>query len=185
MIEEDGVSGVTSNPTIFEKAIGSERIYDNDLHFLVDTGMDVPEIYESLVVPDIRDAADLLMPTYEKTAGADGYVSLEVSPTLAYDMNETMVEARRLYDLVNRDNLMIKVPATPEGLVAVRELIGSGININVTLIFSLEQYRNVAEAYIEGMEKWVADGGHPRKVASVASFFVSRVDTMVDERLQE
>jgi transaldolase/glucose-6-phosphate isomerase len=147
--------------------------------------MDVPEIYESLVVPDIRDAADLLMPTYEKTAGADGYVSLEVSPTLAYDMNETMVEARRLYDLVNRDNLMIKVPATPEGLVAVRELIGSGININVTLIFSLEQYRNVAEAYIEGMEKWVAEGGHPGKVASVASFFVSRVDTMVDERLQE
>src|SRR5271157_669078 len=185
MIEEDRVSGVTSNPTIFEKALGSERIYDNDLHFLVDTGMDVSGIYEHLVVPDIRDAADLLMPTYEKTAGADGYVSLEVSPTLAYDTNGTIVEARRLFDLVNRENLMIKVPATPEGLVAVRELIGSGININVTLIFSLEQYRNVAEAYIDGMEKWVAEGGHPRKVASVASFFVSRVDTMIDERLQE
>ncbi|MGO9570063.1 MAG: bifunctional transaldolase/phosoglucose isomerase [Desulfomonilaceae bacterium] len=185
MIEEDGVSGVTSNPTIFEKAIGSERIYDNDLHFLVDTGADVPAIYESLVVQDIRDAADLLMPTHEKTAGADGYVSLEVSPALAYDTNGTMAEVRRLFALVNRKNLMIKVPATPEGLFAVKELIGSGININITLIFSLEQYRNVAEAYIEGMEKWVSEGGDPRKVASVASFFVSRVDTMIDERLQE
>jgi transaldolase/glucose-6-phosphate isomerase len=185
MIMEDGVSGVTSNPTIFEKAIGSERIYDNDLHFLVDTGMDVQAIYENLVVQDIRCAADLLLPTYEKTAGADGYVSLEVSPALAYDTNGTITQARDLFTLVNRKNLMIKVPATPEGLVAVRELIGTGININVTLIFSLEQYRNVAEAYIEGMEKWVAEGGDPGKVASVASFFVSRVDTMIDERLQE
>ena len=185
MIEEDGVSGVTSNPTIFEKAIGNERIYDNDLHFLVDTGLDVPAIYEGLVVQDIRDAADLLMPTYEKTAGMDGYVSLEVSPELAYDTNGTEKEVRRLFASVNRENLMIKVPATPEGLVAVKELIGSGININITLIFSLEQYRNVAKAYIEGMENWVAEGGDPRKVASVASFFVSRVDTMIDERLQE
>ncbi len=185
MIEEDGVSGVTSNPTIFEKAIGGARIYDNDLHFLVDTGADVPAIYESLVVQDIRDAADLLMPTYEKTAGADGYVSLEVSPALAYDTNGTKAQVTHLFALVNRKNLMIKVPATPEGLVAVRELIGTGININITLIFSLEQYRNVARAYIEGMEKWVAQGGEPGKVASVASFFVSRVDTMIDERLQE
>jgi len=185
MIEEDGVSGVTSNPTIFEKAIGSERIYDNDLHVVVDTGLEVPEIYERLAVQDIQDAAGLLMPTYEKTAGADGFVSLEVSPALAYDTNGTIAQVRRLFALVDRQNLMIKVPGTPEGLVAVKELIGAGININITLIFSLDQYRNVAEAYIEGIEKWVAEGGDPGKVASVASFFVSRDDTMVDERLQE
>ncbi len=185
MIEEDGVSGVTSNPTIFEKALSNERVYDSDLHFLVDTGMDVPGIYEGLVVQDIRDAADLLKPTYEETARMDGYVSLEVSPGLAYDVNGTVEEARRLFAAVNRENVMIKVPATSDGLVAIKELIGSGININVTLIFSLEQYHKAAVAYVEGMEKWAADGGDPKKVASVASFFVSRVDTMIDERLQE
>jgi transaldolase/glucose-6-phosphate isomerase len=185
MIEEDGVSGVTSNPTIFEKAISSERIYDHDLHLLVDTGLEVPALYESLVTQDIRDAADLLMPTYEETGRADGYVSLEVSPALAYDSTGTTAEVRRLSTFVNRNNVMIKVPATPEGLVAVKELIGAGFNINVTLIFSLEQYYSTAMAYIGGMEKWIASGGDPRRVASVASFFVSRVDTMIDERLQE
>ncbi len=185
MIEEDGVSGVTSNPTIFEKALSNERVYDSDLHALVDIGLDVPAIYEGLVVQDICDAADLLRPTYEKSAGMDGYVSLEVSPELAYDTDQTEKEVRRLFASVNRENVMIKVPATWDGLMAVKELISSGININITLIFSLEQYHKAAMAYIEGMENWVADGGDPRKVASVASFFVSRVDTMIDERLQE
>ncbi len=185
MIEQDGISGVTSNPTIFEKAIGQERIYENDIHALVDDGMDANGIYESLAVVDIRDAADLLKPVYKATSGGDGYVSLEVSPSLAYDKSGTVTEVRRLFSIVDRRNLMIKVPATPQGIEAVRELIAAGININVTLIFSLEQYRNTATAYIEGIEEWIASGGEPNRVASVASFFVSRVDTLVDERLND
>lgn len=185
MIEQDGIRGVTSNPTIFEKAIGGSRIYDEDLHRLVDDGEDVYGIYESLVVRDIREAADLLLPTYEETAGADGYVSLEVSPELAYDGPGTLTQVKDLFCRVDRPNAMIKVPATPQGLAAVKDLIASGININVTLIFSLDQYRQAASAYVEGLEKLVASGGNPTRVASVASFFVSRVDTLVDERLRE
>ncbi|HMK35225.1 MAG TPA: bifunctional transaldolase/phosoglucose isomerase [Desulfomonilaceae bacterium] len=185
MIEEDGITGVTSNPTIFEKAIGAERTYDNDLHYLVDTGLNVQGIYEGLVVEDIREAADLLNPVYEKTSAADGYVSLEVSPVLAYDRAGTIAEAKRLFECVDRKNLMIKVPATLQGLEAVEELIASGINVNVTLIFSLEQYRGAATAYIRGMERLIAEGGDPARIASVASFFVSRVDTMIDERLKD
>jgi transaldolase / glucose-6-phosphate isomerase len=185
MIEEDGITGVTSNPTIFEKAIGGERTYDNDLHYLVDTGLDVQGIYEGLVVQDIREAADLLAPVYGRTSGADGYVSLEVSPELAYDKSGTILEARRLFELVDRKNLMIKVPATLEGIEALEELIASGINVNATLIFSLDQYREAAMAYIRGMERWLAEGGAPGKAASVASFFVSRLDTVIDTRLQE
>jgi transaldolase/glucose-6-phosphate isomerase len=184
MIENDGVTGVTSNPTIFEKAIGGERTYDNDLHYLVDTGLNVQGIYEGLVVEDIREAADLLAPIYQKTSGLDGYVSLEVSPELAYEKSATIAEAKRLFDLVNRENLMIKAPATTQGLEATHELIAAGVNVNVTLIFSLEQYRGAAMAYVTGMERRLAEGGDPG-VASVASFFVSRVDTVIDERLKE
>lgn len=185
MIDDDGVSGVTSNPSIFEKALREERIYENDIHYLVDMGLTVDGIYEGLVVPDIREAADILLPTYEETSGIDGYVSLEISPEHAFDTATTLSEARRLFALVDRKNLMIKVPATPEGLEAISDLIGEGININVTLIFSLEQYENAAAAYIEGLEKLVSRGGNPATVASVASFFVSRVDTAIDEKLKD
>jgi len=185
MIDEDGVSGVTSNPTIFEKAIGQERIYDHDIHSLVDQGLDVPAIYEALAVSDIGEAADLLMPTHEQTAGQDGFVSLEVSPHLAYDADGTVSQAKRLFQTVDRKNLMIKVPATREGFDAAEELIACGINVNVTLIFSLGQYHDAAMAFIEGMRRWIASGGDPKQPASVASFFVSRVDTIVDERLRE
>ena len=185
MIEEDGVTGVTSNPSIFEKAIAGSKIYDNHLHELVDQGKDVYGIYEGLVVEDIRQAADLLLPVFEKTSGADGYVSLEVSPELAYDTDGTLAQVRHLFKLVDRKNLMIKVPATEEGVTAVKELIAGGININITLIFSLKQYRDTAAAYLEGLDRWIASGGDPAAVASVASFFVSRVDTFVDERLEE
>lgn len=185
MIDDDGVSGVTSNPSIFEKALRDERIYENDIHYLVDLGLTLDGIYEGLVVPDIREAADILLPTYEKTGGMDGFVSLEISPEHAYDTAATLSEARRLFALVDRKNLMIKVPATPEGLDAVSDLIGEGININVTLIFSLEQYNNAANAYIEGLEKLAERGGDPAKVASVASFFVSRVDTAIDDKLKD
>lgn len=185
LIEEDGVSGVTSNPTILEKAIGQERTYDHDIHVLVDRGMNAQSIYEALAMADIREAADLLKPTYEATEGADGYVSLEVSPHLAYDTDGTVSEAKRLFEAVDRPNLMIKVPATPEGVEATRQLLAMGVNVNVTLIFSLAQYNDAALAYVEGVEQWVAAGGDPRQPASVASLFVSRVDTMVDERLRE
>ncbi len=185
MIEEDRVTGVTSNPSIFQQAIGGQKTYDSDLHELVDQGKDVYGIYEGLAVSDIREAADLLAPVYEKTSGADGFVSLEVAPDLAYDREATLSEVRSLWELVGRDNLMIKVPATLPGIEAVEVLISEGININATLIFSLEQYRSTATAYINGMTRWVDSGGDPGRVASVASFFVSRLDTMVDERLKE
>lgn len=185
MIEEDGVTGVTSNPTIFEKAIGQERTYDHDIHSLVDQGLDVSAIYEALAISDIREAADLLMPIYEQTAGQDGFVSLEVSPHLAYDADGTVSQAKRLFETVDRRNLMIKVPATREGFDAIEELLACGINVNVTLIFSLAQYHDAAMAFIEGLRRWIAAGGDPTQPASVASFFVSRVDTIVDERLKE
>ncbi len=185
MIEEDGVSGVTSNPTIFEKALSNERVYDHALHLFVDTGCDVQGLYEQLVAADVRDAADLLSPLYESSNGEDGYVSLEVSPHLAYDAVGTVDQARRLFALVDRRNLMIKVPATVEGLQAVPELLAEGINVNVTLIFSQEQYRDTVTAYIDGLDRWIQSGGYPGQVFSVASFFVSRVDTAIDEILRE
>ncbi len=185
MIDEDGITGVTSNPTIFEKAIGSERLYDHEIHILVDNGLGTEAIYEGLAVSDIRAAADLLRPIYDATEGYDGYVSLEVSPSLAYETAGTIAKVKNLFELVSRKNVMIKVPSTQEGLEAVRELIGSGININVTLIFSLDQYRAAAEAYIAGIDKFISSGGNSAQVASVASFFISRVDTMVDEMLDE
>lgn len=184
MIAEDGVLGLTSNPTIFEKAISGSRDYDEAIAALAAQGRSVEHIYEALAIEDIRQAADLLRPIYERTAGVDGYVSLEVSPHLAYDTEQTVAEARRLFAAVNRPNLMIKVPGTPEGIPAIEELIGSGINVNVTLLFAISAYEAAAWAYIHGLERLTAAGGDVSRVASVASFFVSRIDTAADKRLQ-
>ncbi len=181
---DEGVRGVTSNPSIFEKAIAGSSDYDPDLHRLVDEGRSVEEIYEALTQDDIRQAADLLRPVYDATDGRDGYVSLEVSPTLANDTAGTIAEARRLFAALDRPNVMIKVPATLEGIPAIETLIREGINVNVTLMFSLAHYDVVAEAYIAGLEKLAAAGGDLSRVASVASFFVSRVDRVVDPELK-
>lgn len=179
-----GVVGITSNPTIFMKAITSGGVYDERLAELSSQGWSAPEIYERLALADVADAADVLKPVYERTNGVDGYVSLEVNPHRAHDTAGTIAEARRLYQALNRGNIMIKVPATPEGIPAIETLIGEGINVNVTLIFSLNVYEQVMRAYIEGLKRLRAAGGDPVRVASVASFFVSRVDTVVDEFLE-
>lgn len=178
-----GISGITSNPTIFEKAIGHSSDYDDELLQLVDSELSDGEIYETLALADIRRAADLLRPVYERTGGADGYISLEVSPALANDTVVTTKEAARLFAALDRPNVMIKIPATPAGLPAITASIAAGINVNVTLIFALDQYEAVAEAYIAGLEQLHAAGRDLAKVASVASFFVSRVDTKVDKAL--
>ncbi|NJL32979.1 MAG: transaldolase [Chloroflexaceae bacterium] len=180
---DQGLRGMTSNPTIFEKAMAGSADYDDDMRRLVAEGKSIDELYAALVVDDIARAADLLRPVYDETNGLDGYISLEVSPTMAHDTEGTINEARRLHRAVNRPNLMIKVPATPEGLPAITTLIGEGISVNVTLMFSLDHYEAVAEAYISGLEKLAAAGGDLSKVASVASFFVSRVDSSVDKEL--
>ena len=180
---EEGIRGVTSNPSIFEKAVNGSSDYDEAIRRLVATKKSVEEIYEELVLDDIARAADLMRPVYESTQGFDGYVSLEVSPTLAHDTKGTIAEARRLFKALGKPNVMIKVPATPAGVSAIEELIASGININVTLIFNLDHYRPVAEAYLKGLERRSADHGDISNVASVASFFISRVDTAVDQVL--
>ncbi len=182
---EKGVSGLTSNPTIFEKAIAGSRDYDQVLANPAVACKGAKEIYENLILEDIRSAADLLRPVYDRTGGEDGYASLEPDPDLAHDKAATVSEARRLFALLNRPNVMIKVPGTPEGIPAVRQLISEGININITLIFSLDAYRQVREAYLSGLEELARRGGDISKVASVASFFVSRVDTSVDALLEE
>ena len=180
-IEQDGLRGVTSNPAIFEKAIAGSTDYNDALKALEGTrDMDAKALFESLAVGDIQDAADVMRPVYEKTNRRDGYVSLEVSPYLAHDTQGTIGEARRLWQTVGRDNVMIKVPATPEGIPAVRQLISEGINVNVTLLFNIAAYEAVAEAYISGLQALVSRGGDPSGMASVASFFVSRIDTAVD-----
>jgi transaldolase len=185
MVEGGEVAGVTSNPTIFDKAISGSSDYDEAIvAFLRDNPQaHAEDLYEELVVRDIRDATDVLRPVYDRTDGVDGYVSLEVSPRLAHDTEATVDEARRLFSLVGRPNLLIKVPATAEGLPAITTLIGEGVNVNVTLMFSQQDYLDVAEAYLAGLERLVESGGHPGKVASVASFFVSRIDTAVDALL--
>lgn len=182
---DDGVAGVTSNPTIFQQAIAKSDAYNDDLRALLAHESDPKAVFEALAVADIQAAADVLRPVYERAAGHDGFVSLEVAPTLAYDTEATVAEARRLHSLVNRPNLMVKVPATLEGIDAIRRLIADGININVTLIFSLERYAAVKEAYIQGLEERHAARKPIDRVASVASFFVSRVDTNVDARLEQ
>ncbi|MBF8299013.1 MAG: transaldolase [Dehalococcoidia bacterium] len=180
-----GVTGLTSNPTIFEKAVAGSSDYDNALLALALAGASSEEAYEAIVLDDIGAAADLLLPVYQRTRGRDGYASLEVSPALARDADSTIAEAQRLFSALGRPNVMIKVPGTPEGIPAVRRLIGAGININVTLIFSLEAYAEVREAYLAGLEDFRGQGGDVSRVASVASFFVSRVDTAVDAALEK
>ena len=186
LIDTDGVKGVTSNPSIFEKAIGSSDEYDGAIGLALKSGdRPIADLFEHLAVEDIQHAADVLRPVYDHLEGADGFVSLEVSPYLAIDTKGTIAEAERLWKDVKRKNLMVKVPATPEGLPAIQHLIGEGISINITLLFSQDVYLQVAEAYLSGLEKYVAKGGDPSHVASVASFFVSRIDIMVDKQLDE
>ncbi|WP_038934911.1 bifunctional transaldolase/phosoglucose isomerase [Bradyrhizobium japonicum] len=186
LIDTDGVKGVTSNPSIFEKAIGSSDEYDAPIGKALKRGdRTVADLFEAVAIEDIQNAADVLRPVYDRLKGGDGYVSLEVSPYLAMDTAGTVAEARRLWKDVDRKNLMVKVPATPEGLPAIETLIGDGISINITLLFARDVYLQVAEAYLAGLEKYVDGGGDPSHVASVASFFVSRIDSVVDKQLDE
>lgn len=180
---EKGVNGVTSNPTIFQSAIAGGDAYDEQLREILKEETEPKEVFLQLATRDIRGACDLLRPVHDEGSGRDGWVSLEVDPTLAHDTQGTIDEASRLHELIDRKNLLVKIPATKQGLPAIEESIARGIPINVTLIFSLERHREVAEAYIRGLERLVEGGGDPGRVASVASFFVSRVDTEVDKRL--
>ena len=181
-IDEEGVLGVTSNPSIFQKAIGDSDTYDDDILTMLD--LEAQDIYEALAIEDIQNATDLFRPIYERTGGGDGYVSLEVSPLLARDTQGTVNEAKRLFQTVNRPNLMIKIPATPEGIPAIEAVIAEGINVNVTLIFAIDNYEMVTEAFIRGLERRLAAGEDITRVASVASFFLSRIDVMVDHILE-
>jgi transaldolase/glucose-6-phosphate isomerase len=183
LIAEDGLSGVTSNPSIFEKAIAGSTDYDGAIGKLASEGREAAQIFEALAVEDIQMAADLFLPTYHATDARDGYVSIEVSPTLAHDTAGTIEEARRLHGAVNRPNVLVKVPGTVEGLPAIQQLLGEGININITLLFAIARYEQVAEAYIAALEKLAREGKPLKRVASVASFFVSRIDTLVDQQL--
>jgi transaldolase len=183
--EEDAVVGVTSNPTIFQKAISAGDAYDEQLREELEEERDPKELFLRLAVRDVQDACGVLRPVWDEGSGRDGYVSLEVDPTLAYDTEATIAEAARLHELVDLPNLFVKIPATEPGLPAIEEMIARGRSINVTLIFSLDRYAEVAEAYIRGLERLVEAGGDPAPVASVASFFVSRVDTEADRRLEE
>jgi transaldolase len=185
MTKEDAVVGVTSNPTIFQKAISSGEAYDGQLREVLAEERDPKEVFLRLAVQDVSDALDLLRPIWDEGSGKDGYVSLEVDPNLAYDTEGTVQEAIRLHALVDKPNLFVKIPATKPGLPAIEDMIAKGKSINVTLIFSLGRYEEVARAYIRGLERLVAGGGDPSTVASVASFFVSRVDTETDKRLDE
>ena len=184
LIREDAVVGVTSNPTIFQKALAEGDLYDEQLAEAAKEESDPTELFLHLAVADVQEALDVLRPIWDEGQGQDGYVSLEVDPTLAYDAEATYRQAIRLHEWVDRPNLFVKIPATKPGLRAIEDCIAAGRSINVTLIFALERYAEVAEAYIRGLERLVAAGGDPRKVASVASFFVSRVDTEADKRLE-
>jgi transaldolase len=185
MMDEDAVTGVTSNPTIFQKALSSGDAYDEDLKKLLAQTDDPSEIFFSLALEDIRDACDTLKPAYEASNGVDGYVSMEVEPGIAYDTERTFEQARWIAKEVERPNLLVKIPATMPGLPAIEDCTAKGTSINITLIFSLDRYKAVVEAYLRGLERLVASGGDPSKVASVASFFVSRVDTEADKRLDQ
>jgi transaldolase / glucose-6-phosphate isomerase len=186
MIADDGLRGMTSNPSIFEKAIADSSLYDDQLKSLAaQKDLDATGRYEQIAIRDIQSAADTLRPVYEQSNFRDGYVSLEVSPYLARKTQETIDEARRLWKTVQRENVMIKIPGTAEGIPAIRQAIGEGININVTLLFAQEVYEKVAEAYIGGVEDFAKRGGNLKKMAGVASFFISRIDTLVDSMLNE
>jgi transaldolase len=180
---ETGITGLTSNPTIFQKAIAGSDLYDEEVWRLARAGRSTVEIYDTLTVDDIRSAAMLLRPVYDRTDGRDGFVSIEESPEMAHVVETSIAEARRLFNLLGLPNVMIKIPGTPEGIVAVQDAIAEGINVNVTLLFSVDTYREVAEAYIAGLEQRARDGLPLDRIASVASFFVSRVDTAVDRAL--
>jgi transaldolase len=184
LIDEDGLRGMTSNPAIFEKAISGSADYAASLTALGGLNLDAMGLYERLAIHDIQDAADILRPVYEETRRGDGYVSLEVSPYLAHDTQGTIQEARRLWQTVGRPNIMIKVPATPAGLPAVEQLISEAVNVNVTLLFSQAVYEHVAQAYIAGLQRLDAQGGDVSRVACVASFFISRIDTAIDAQAQ-
>ena len=185
MVEKEGLRGMTSNPTIFEKSISQGHEYDQDIKTLAKEGASAHEIYEQLAITDVREAAATLENVYRESQGEDGYVSLEVSPRLAYDLEQTVAEAKRLFARVGAPNVLIKVPSTPQGVEATRQLTASGVNINVTLIFSADHYAQTARAYADGIKELAARGKDPSKVASVASIFVSRIDTAVDRRLDE
>jgi transaldolase/glucose-6-phosphate isomerase len=186
LIADDGLRGMTSNPSIFEKAIGESSLYDDMLKELSNRDdLDTTSRYEQIAIRDIQDAADILRPVHQDSNFRDGYVSLEVSPLLALKTQETIEEGRRLWKAVNRENVMIKVPGTAQGLPAIRTLIGEGININVTLLFAQEVYEKVADAYIAGLEDLAARGGNLKKMAGVASFFISRIDTLVDSMIDD
>jgi transaldolase len=185
LLDEDGVVGVTANPTIFQKSVSHGDAYDEQMTQLIKEGKSTNEIYEALIMRDVCTVADLLRPIYDRTNGQDGFVSLEVSPELAHDTERTLAEVRRFWKMVDRPNLLIKIPATPEGIPAIQQALTEGININITLIFSLDDYRSVADAYLSALEERNAEGKEIGHIASVASFFVSRVDTLVDQLLED
>ena len=185
LIESRGICGITSNPAIFEKAIAGNVIYDDAIEAGIRAGKSVEEIYESLIFEDIRNACDIFLPVYESSNGLDGYVSIEVSPTIARDTQKTTTEAQRYYEAIDRPNVMIKIPGTPEGLPAVEASIAAGLSVNVTLLFSVQSYVDTAWAYIRGLESRAAKGEDISNIASVASFFLSRIDSNIDDRIDE
>ena len=185
LMREDAVTGVTSNPTIFQKAISSGDAYDEQLRELLAEHSDGPEAFFRLAERDVSDACDLLRPVWEATGGRDGYVSIEVDPNIAYDTTASFEQAKQLHETIDRPNLFVKIPGTEPGLQAIEDSIAEGRSINVTLVFSLQRYEEVANAYVRGIERLLESGGDPSRVASVASFFVSRVDTEADKRLDE
>ncbi len=185
LIDEDGLSGATGNPTIFEHSITHDTTYDEQMQQLIALGKSTKEIYEALAMTDVRRVADLLRPIYERTDGQDGFVSIEVSPYLADDTKGTLAEVRRFWHMIDRPNLMVKIPSTPAGVPAIRQALAEGININITLIFAIENYRQVVEAYLGALEERSAKGQDISHIASVASFFVSRVDVLVDKLLED
>ncbi len=182
LIQEDGLRGMTSNPSIFEKAIAESHLYDKDIREIVIKEKNIQTIYETICLRDVQNAANEFKTIYEKTGGKDGFVSLEVNPYLAHDTDGTIKEARRLWEALNRPNVLIKVPATKEGLLAIRQLISLGINVNVTLLFGLQRYRQVAEAYIAGITDRIKQGKPVDGITSVASFFLSRIDAVIDSK---
>jgi len=184
-IDEDGLNGITSNPTIFQKAISGSADYDTSLQRMIHKGIkDEKELFLGLAIEDVSAGADILWPVYQSTKGMDGYVSIEVSPDLAYETEATITEARRLFSTIGKKNILIKVPATKQGLPAIEQLISEGVNVNVTLLFSVKRYEEVAEAYLRGLEKRIRSSQPIHEIASVASFFVSRVDTLTDKLLE-
>ena len=185
LIDEDGLSGATGNPTIFEHSITHDNTYDEQMQQLIAQGKNAQEIYEALAMTDVQTVADLLRPTYERTNGQDGFVSIEVSPYLAHDTQATLAEVRRFWHTIDRPNLMVKIPSTRAGIPAIRQALSEGVNINITLIFSIENYGQVVEAYLGALEERLARGENISHTASVASFFVSRVDVLVDKLLED